>query len=102
MFSYSPRPGTKAALLPQLPLQEIKRRAERLRDLDKKLRARFAASLVGTEQTVFMEERKDGLPHGITANFQQVVLEGENIPTRGLVRVRITRAEGPLCFAEVL
>ncbi len=102
VFSYSPRPGTKAALLPQLPLQEIKRRAERLRDLDKKLRARFAASLVGTEQTVFMEERKDGLPHGISGNFQQVVLEGENIPTRGLVRVRITRAEGPLCFAEVL
>lgn len=102
VFSYSPRPGTKAALLKQLPPEEIKRRAEALRALDKELRGAFAASLVGTEQVVFMEERKDGLPHGITSNFQQVVLEGENLPRRGLVRAKITRAEGPLCYGEVV
>lgn len=102
VFSYSPRPGTKAALLKQLPPQEIKRRAERLRELDKALRVQFAASLVGTTQEVFMEERKDGLPHGITGNFQQVILEGVSSSLSGVVRVRITRSEGPLCFAEVL
>lgn len=102
VFSYSPRPGTKAALLKQLPAQEIKRRAEALRALDKELRSAFAASLVGTEQEVFMEERKDGLPHGITSNFQQVVLEGDNIPRRGLVRAKVIRAEGPLCYGAVI
>ena len=102
VFSYSPRPGTKAALLKQLPPEEIKRRAEALRALDKELRAAFAASLVGTEQVVFMEERKDGLPHGITSNFQQVVLEGENVPRRGLVRAKIVRAEGALCYGKVV
>ena len=102
VFSYSPRPGTKAALLKQLPPQEIKRRAEVLRALDKELRDAFAASLVSTEQTVFIEEHKDGRPHGITSNFQQVVLEGENLPRRGLVRVKIVRAEGALCYGEVV
>lgn len=102
VFSYSARPGTKAALLRQLPPEEIKRRAEALRALDKELRAAFAASLVGTEQTVFVEEHKDGLPHGITSNFQQVVLENSPAPLHGLIRAKITRAEGALCYGAAV
>ncbi len=101
VFSYSPRPGTPAAALKQLPHEEIKRRSDALRVLDKELRAAFAASLVGTEQDVFVEEHKDGRPHGITSNFQPVVLETQ-APVHGLVRVRIIRAEGPLCVGQVL
>lgn len=99
VFSYSPRPGTPAAALKQLPHEEIKRRSDALRALDKELRTAFAASLVGTEQEVFIEEHKAGLPHGITSNFQQVVLEGTP-GAHGLVRAVITRAEGPLCFGR--
>ena len=99
VFSYSPRPGTPAAALKQLPHEEIKRRSDALRTLDKELRTAFAASLVGTEQEVFIEEHKAGLPHGITSNFQQVVLEGAP-GAHGLVRTVITRAEGPLCFGR--
>ena len=101
VFSYSPRPGTPAAALKQLPHEEIKRRSDALRALDKELRAQFAASLVGTEQEVFVEEHKQGRPHGITSNFQQTVLETD-LPCHGLVRVRIAGAEGPLCRGEVL
>lgn len=101
VFSYSPRPNTPAARLPQLPPEEIKRRADKLRELDKQLRADFAASLVGTEQTVFVEEHKKGSLHGITSNFQQVLLT-DDTSVRGLVRVKITRAEGPLCFGILL
>ena len=97
VFSYSARPGTQAALLPQLPAGEIKRRAEVLRTLDKELRLAFAASLVGTEQTVLVEEHKNGRLCGITANFQQVLLENAPTGLHGLARVSITRAEGPLC-----
>ena len=50
VFSYSPRPGTKAAAWPQLSPEMIKARAEKLRELDKKLRADFAASLVDSIQ----------------------------------------------------
>lgn len=101
VFSYSPRPGTPAVALKQLPHEEIKRRSDALRALDKELRVAFAASLVGTEQDVFVEEHKDGCPHGITSNFQPVVLETQ-APVHGLVRVRIIRAEGPLCVGQVL
>ena len=100
VFSYSPRPGTPAAKLPQLTHEEIKRRADRLRELDKALRCAFAASLVGTEQTVFIEEKKAGALHGITSNFQPVLLPPA-CQARGLVRVKITRAEQQLCYAEL-
>ena len=100
VFSYSPRPGTPAAKLPQLSHEEIKRRADKLRELDKELRTRFAASLVGTEQVIFVEEKKSGVLHGITSNFQQVILP-ESCKAHGLVRVKIVRAEQQLCYAQL-
>lgn len=101
VFSYSPRPGTPAAKLPQLPPEEIKRRADKLRALDKELRAAFTATLVGTEQEVFIEEKKGGTVHGITSNFQQVLLPS-NTQAHGLVRVKITRAQDNVCYGEIL
>ena len=101
VFSYSPRPGTPAAQLPQLSHEEIKRRADKLRELDKELRANFAASLLGTEQTVFIEEKTGKQLHGITSNFQQVLLPGAT-RAHGLVRVKIVRVENSLCVGEVI
>lgn len=100
VFSYSPRPGTPAAKLPQLPSDQIKIRADKLRELDKELRTAFAASLVGTEQIVFVEERKDPVPRAITSNFQVVLLPA-NSHVHGLVRVKITQAEKQLCYGEI-
>lgn len=101
VFSYSPRPGTPAAKLLQLPPEEIKRRADRLRALDKELRAAFATSLVGTQQEVFIEEKKGGNVQGITSNFQQVLLP-QNTQAHGLVQVKIMRAQENVCYGEVI
>ena len=100
VVSYSPRPGTPAAKLPQLPPEEIKRRAEKLRALDKELRAAFARSLVGTQQEVFIEEKMGENVHGITSNFQQVLLP-PNTQLHGLVRVKIVRAQDNVCYGEI-
>ncbi len=102
VFSYSPRPGTKAAALAQLSADEIKRRAEILRALDKELRAAFADSFADTEQTVFIEEHKSGQTRGLTSNFQSVILENTPKTVRGLVRARITRVAGAVCYARCL
>lgn len=102
VFSYSPRPGTKAAAWPQLAPEEIRRRAEKLRELDKKLRVDFATSLVGTEQIVFIEEHKNGAIHGITANFQNVVLENAPQGFHGLVRTQIVSADSTLCIGKII
>lgn len=101
VFSYSPRPGTPAAQLPQLPPGEIKRRAEQLRALDKELRAAFAARFVGTEQEVFIEEKKGGAVHAITSNFQPVLLPA-GTQARGLVRVKIVSVQENVCYGEVI
>lgn len=102
VFSYSPRPGTKAAAWPQLSPDTIKERAEKLRALDVRLRTGFAASLVGTEQEVFVEEYKPGAVHGVTGNFQQVLLENAPQGLCGLVRARITRADNAAVYGQVL
>ncbi|MBR3631844.1 MAG: tRNA (N(6)-L-threonylcarbamoyladenosine(37)-C(2))-methylthiotransferase MtaB [Elusimicrobiaceae bacterium] len=98
VFSYSPRPGTKAAAWPQLAPEVIKARAEKLRELDKKLRADFAASLVDTTQEVFIEEHSGQGMHGVTSNFQQVFIENASEQLHGLIKVRIHRTEGNLCI----
>lgn len=99
VFSYSPRPGTPAARLVQLPAQEIKKRADKLRALDKELRAAFAKSLLSTEQEVFVEEKKGANVQGLTSNFQPVWLK-QAARVHGLVRVKIERVCGGECWAK--
>lgn len=101
VFSYSPRPGTKAALLPQLSPAVIKARAEKLRELDKKLRSDFASSLTGSEQEVFVEEHGAQGVRGVTSNFQHVILENAPSGAHGLVHAVITRTEGPVCYGKI-
>ncbi|MBQ7908811.1 MAG: tRNA (N(6)-L-threonylcarbamoyladenosine(37)-C(2))-methylthiotransferase MtaB [Elusimicrobiaceae bacterium] len=100
VFSYSPRPLTKAAAWPQHKPEVIKVRAEKLRALDQQLRADFAASLIGTEQEVFVEEYNGSVTKGVTSNFQQVLLEKAPTNMRGLIRAKIIRADKNLCYAE--
>lgn len=97
VFSYSPRPKTKAALWPQLAPEEIKRRADKLRELDKTLRADFAASLAGTRQEVFIETSHEGQLRGVTSNFQPVWLSGAPQGAKGLAAVWIEQAQDGIC-----
>lgn len=98
VFSYSPRPGTPAAQLKQWPASVIKQRADTLRGLDRQLRRDFAASLVGSEQELFMEERKS-VCQGLTGNFQIVQTDRT---ASGLVRAKIVRAEENICFGKII
>ena len=97
VFSYSSRPNTRAAAWPQLSPEIIKSRAEKLRALDQKLRADFAASLVGTVQEVFIEEYNTAGVRGVTSNFQQVILDNAPADLHGLVKVKISSVQGTLC-----
>ena len=98
VFSYSPRPGTPAAQLKQLPASVIKRRADKLRELDRQLRQDCASSLLGSEQELFMEERKN-VYQGLTGNFQTVQTDRA---ASGLVRAKIVRVQESLCFGEII
>lgn len=72
VFPFSPRPGTPAARMPQVPAPVVKARARQLRDTAARRRSRWLASLVGTSQPVLIENHGKGHAD----NFAPVVIAG--------------------------
>jgi threonylcarbamoyladenosine tRNA methylthiotransferase MtaB len=87
VFPYSPRPGTPAARMPQLPRSVIKERAARLRMRGTERLAQRLGSLVGRNETLLVE--KPGF--GRTACFASAAFEGDVAPG-SLVPAHITGA----------
>ncbi len=70
IFPYSPRPGTPAALMPQVEKPVIRQRAAELREAVANARGAWLASLVGEQLSVLTES--DGT--GYAGNFARVQL----------------------------
>jgi threonylcarbamoyladenosine tRNA methylthiotransferase MtaB len=68
IFPYSPKAGTPAARMPQVPAQVVKERARRLREATARRRAMWLQGMVGTRQKVLAE--RGGLGHA--ENFAPV------------------------------
>lgn len=94
IFPYSPRPGTAAARIPQLPRATVRERAKRLRDAAETRKANWLRSLMGTTQRCLIE--LDGKT-GHAPNFAAVTLEAPLPPSnmRGtMIDLRITASDG--------
>ena len=101
VFSYSPRPMTAAAKLPQIDIKEIKRRADIVREEDLILRKTAAEKLINTTQEILVEDlTKDGKFQIATASNFQKVLVPLNTPKNTLVKVKITKDQDGICFGE--
>lgn len=87
VFPYSPRPGTPAARMPQIPLPERRARAARLREAATPHAAAFHAALVGQARTVVAE--RNGRGH--TEEFAPV--RSLHAPPGALVRVQVTASD---------
>jgi threonylcarbamoyladenosine tRNA methylthiotransferase MtaB len=88
IFPFSPRPGTPASRMPQLPREVVKARAARLREAATHRRTRWLDSLVGSSQQILVE----GPSTGHTDGFAPVATAGVD---RGcIVQARITGREG--------
>ncbi len=72
VFPYSPRPGTPAARMPQVPPGEIKARAARLRASAARRKSAWLDGLIGTGQRVLIE--RGGRGHA--ENFAEVAVSG--------------------------
>ncbi len=72
VFPYSPRPETPAARMPQVPRQEAKERAARLRAAGQNALDRYLDGEVGHERNVLIE--RDGF--GRTEYFTPVLIDG--------------------------
>ncbi|MDO8802992.1 MAG: MiaB/RimO family radical SAM methylthiotransferase [Elusimicrobiota bacterium] len=101
VFSFSARPGTKAAALKALPQKTVAARSAALRALDGELRAAFAASMLGKEMTVLALKNKEGRALALASNFVNVELPGPQKPG-ALLRCRVTAARSGSCLAEAL
>ena len=101
VFSYSPRQGTKAAALKQIPPEEIKRRSEILHEKDKALRRAAAESLLGSEQEFLAETfvQSSGCVSGVLSNFQRALIPGGELSSQ-LKKVKIIKAQDGVCYAE--
>ncbi len=76
VFPYSPRPGTPAARMPQLPREVIRARAAELRQRAALRRAAWLEGLVGTTLPVLAE--RDGT--GYAPNYARVALPPGTVP----------------------
>ncbi len=88
VFPFSPRPGTPAARMPQVPRETVKSRAAALRDRGAARRADWLAGLVGERLTVLAE--RDGT--GYAPSYARVALPPGTSPGT-LVEVTPTRHE---------
>jgi len=95
VFPYSPRPGTPAARMPQVPPATRKARAARLREAGRAALGRYLETLVGRAVTVLVE--RDG--EGRDEHFARVRLAGEHDPGT-LVRARVVGVEGETLIAK--
>ncbi|HUI17609.1 MAG TPA: tRNA (N(6)-L-threonylcarbamoyladenosine(37)-C(2))-methylthiotransferase MtaB [Alphaproteobacteria bacterium] len=97
VFPYSPRTGTPAARMPQIPAAERKARAAHLRAAGSAALARFLSSQVGRTAQVLVE----GPGRGRSEHFAAVRLEGPALPG-SLVRARLLASDGAELLARVV
>ncbi len=107
VFSYSPRPGTRAAeLMQQVPDQVKKERSETLRELGNKKNFDFRKKCQGSELKVVVEDKKDvhsGLLTGLTDNYMRVLVFGaKNSHIGKELSVKIETVEKEAVLAKIL
>jgi len=90
VFPFSPRQGTPAAKMPQLPRDTIKSRAQRLRDAFRPALSRHLDGQIGLTADVLVE--RPGL--GRTQQFTEVTFEGADTEAGAIVPVVIDRHDG--------
>jgi threonylcarbamoyladenosine tRNA methylthiotransferase MtaB len=107
VFSYSPRPGTRAAeLKQQVPDQVKKERNKALRELGNKKNFDFRKKCQGSELKVVVEDKKDihsGLLTGLTDNYLKVLVSGAKKDHIGKeMNVKIEKVEKEAILAKIL
>lgn len=74
VFTYSPRPGTKAAAMPQLDPAIKKERSRQMLEAGARLTTCYLESMAGKTADVLFEAEKNGLSCGLTRNYITVYL----------------------------
>ncbi|TWG97983.1 threonylcarbamoyladenosine tRNA methylthiotransferase MtaB [Mesorhizobium sp. J18] len=96
VFPFSPREGTPAARMPQLPRKLIKERAARLREAGERAYRAHLKALSGTRQRILIEREGLGRTEGFTLAAVREGVPGE------IVEAAIIGDDGARLLAEAL
>jgi threonylcarbamoyladenosine tRNA methylthiotransferase MtaB len=95
VFPYSPRPGTPAAKMPQVPGDVVRERAARLRGKGEAAMGAFLAGRVGRDVAVLVEQPGQGFcEHYLPVRLDAAAALGS------VVRVRVGGSDGVSLIAE--
>ena len=93
MFAYSPRPRTRAALMPnKVPPEVVQERKHEVLRLAESVSFELRQGYVGRKMTVLTESRDEstGLMSGHTANFLQVWIDDPHVKSNEIIEVLMT------------
>jgi threonylcarbamoyladenosine tRNA methylthiotransferase MtaB len=95
VFSFSPREGTKAALMPdQIPAGIKKQRSDALLSLARTSLLDFNRRFLGQTRTVLFEQPAAGMWSGLTDNYIKVYCRNESDLTNRLIDVKLEGLRG--------
>ncbi|NQT76148.1 MAG: tRNA (N(6)-L-threonylcarbamoyladenosine(37)-C(2))-methylthiotransferase MtaB [Bacteroidetes bacterium] len=100
VFTYSERPGTKAAGLNGKITNAVKReRSRRLHELSDTKKTAFYKQNIGTKALVLFEsDNSDGFMHGFTGNYIKVKTPYKKELVNEIIEVRLERRDGEGVF----
>lgn len=100
-FIFSPREGTPAYKMTDLPPDIKKARLDRLVDVKKRLKAEFAALMEGKTVDFLPEEFKDGYTEGYSENYLRLYVKGK-IPIGKIVKAKVGKPYLDGATAEII
>lgn len=90
VFRYSPRPGTKAAEMPdKVPEADKTLRSDKMIELGNRLACQYASRLVGKTVQVLVESKRAEVLSGLTDNYVEVRFDGSERLRGSIIPVRI-------------
>jgi threonylcarbamoyladenosine tRNA methylthiotransferase MtaB len=103
VFTYSSRPGTPSASMPEQVRGDVTRERNRvLRELAARKKREFQEQFVGKElEAITLTNVEDGRTEGLTDNYQKVWIDGQWEANR-LVKIDVTRVEGEAFRADLV
>jgi threonylcarbamoyladenosine tRNA methylthiotransferase MtaB len=103
IFNFSPRPGTRAAEMPNPVDPQIAQvRHQRLADLAKEMSLEFNQRFVGQTVSVLVEGYKEGICSGGSEHYISTSFQGSEKQKRTVVSVGISTASSNGLVGEVV
>lgn len=102
VFAYSPRPGTRAASMPDKVEDKVKKaRSKEMLALAADGASVFREGFLGGQMTVLFEEGRGGVWSGLAGNYIRVYVPSAEDLTNKLLLVRLKRVHGDGVWGEI-